>query len=366
MTEIVLEKISKNIKGKPVLQDIDLRIRSEDIAILLGPAGAGKTTLLKIIAGTEKPDKGRIYFDGTDVTDLPPQKRNVGMVFQTFALYPNLTVFENIASPLRVKKFPDAEIRKQVEQVAELLKIKNILNKKPTECSGGEAQRTVIARALIKRPKIYLFDEPLTNLDYKVREVLRVELKRIFSEVKSTVIYSTSNPEEAAALGRTLIHIREGRVMQVGPIKECFRKPVDVEAAKFYSLIGVNVLNAKCLRVNSKKYLHVNEMVKLDVSHLEMITEGNEYLVGIYPHSFKLFEGKSPEMVVFPIEVDFIENMGSELVVVAKCGEHTLNILSTEVSRLHEISNLKEAYVPFDELMIFTKDGGKYIASLKR
>ncbi len=147
MTEITLENITKIFGGREVLRDINLKVKSGDIAVLLGPAGAGKTTLLKIIAGTLKPEKGRVYFDGEDITDLPPQKRNVSMVFQAFALYPNLRVYENIASPLRIKKLPENEIRKQVNEIAELLNIKHILNKMPHECSGGEAQRVVIARA---------------------------------------------------------------------------------------------------------------------------------------------------------------------------------------------------------------------------
>ncbi|MEM3398276.1 MAG: ABC transporter ATP-binding protein [Nitrososphaerota archaeon] len=367
MTEILLENVSKYIKGKTVLNNINLRVQSADVAVLLGPAGAGKTTLLRIIAGTEKPDKGRIYFDGKDVTDLPPQKRDVGMVFQTFALYPNMSVYENIASPLRIRKLPEAEINKKVKEVAELLNITHILSKKPHECSGGEAQRTVIARAIVKRPKIYLFDEPLTNLDYKVREVLRLELKKIFNEVRSTVLYSTSNPEEAAALGKTLIHIREGRIIQTGPIKDCFRKPADINAALYYSPVGVNIFNSKCLRVDSRKYLHVNSVLKFDVTDVEQVQEGKEYMIGIYPHSIKLFKLASEnKLITIPIDVDFVENMGSELVVVTKCGEHIMTILSSEVERLHEIKDLKYAYVPPNEIMIFSKDGGEYLQTLER
>jgi len=364
MTEIVLENITKSFRGKRVLHNVSLRVKSGDIAVFLGPAGAGKTTLFRIIAGTEQPDNGKIYFDGKDVTSLPPQKRNIGMVFQTFALYPHLTVYENIASPLRIRKLAEEEIRRQVNQVAELLKIKHILDKKPNECSGGEAQRAVIARALVKRPTIYLFDEPLTNLDYKVRELLRIELKRLFGEVKSTVLYATPNPEEAAALGNTLIHIRDGKIIQTGPVKECFRRPADVTAAKYYSPFGVNILEAKCVRIGAEKYLYVNDLLKFDVTDSEKINEGRDYLIGVFPHSIRLSQVGPDKLLQIPVEVDLIENMGSELIIVAKCGDHTINILTSEVERIGEIRSINFAYVSIDEVMVFSKETGAYIQTL--
>ncbi|MDW8084516.1 MAG: ABC transporter ATP-binding protein [Candidatus Caldarchaeum sp.] len=364
MTEIVLENITKSFRGKTVLENISLKIRSEDITVFLGPAGAGKTTLFRIIAGTEKPDKGKVYFDSQDVTLMPPQKRNVSMVFQSFALYPNMTVFENIASPMRVKNMPEQEIRKQVEEVAEFLGIKQILQKKPHEISGGEAQRTAIARALVKKPKVFLFDEPLTNLDYKVREILRAELQRIFHEVKATVLYSTSNPEEAAALGKTLVHLRGGKIVQTGAVKECFRHPVDLTAASSYSPIGVNILPAKCEKGPAGKFLRVGTDISLDVSSYDALKDGEEYLLAAYPHDVKLFALNSPKSLSIPIEIDFIENMGSEIVVVARSGQQVINIILSEVEKLHEIKNKKRCTVDLTDLMIFSKEG-LYIQNLR-
>lgn len=371
MTKIILENVSKIISGKRVLHDINLEIESGDVAVLLGPAGAGKTTLLKVIAGTEKCTVGKIYFDNRNVTDLPPQKRNVGMVFQTFALYPHMTIYENIASPLRVKKLPEDEIRKLVEETAELLKIKHVLSKKPSECSGGEQQRAVIARALVKKPQIYLFDEPLTNLDYKVREVLRIELKRIFDETKATILYATSNPEEATALGRTMIHIRDGRVVQTGPIKRCISEPVDIKAFAYYSLVGVNVLQAKCVLRDSKKMLYVNNVFTLDVSEVPAIDVGEDYLIGIYPHSIKLSDdsekwlekGANSKMAKIPIQIDIVENRGSELLVMARCGESVIRILTFELQKLFKLRSIKNALVPQNEIILFSKEG-RYITKL--
>lgn len=357
MTEIILENITKTFRGKKVLDDVNLKIESNDVVVFLGPAGSGKTTLFRIIAGTETPDKGKIYFDGQDVTKLPPQKRDVGMVFQTFALYPNLTVYENIASPLRVKKLPEEEIKKQVNEVAELLNIKHILNKRTHECSGGEAQRIVIARALIKKPKIYMFDEPLTNLDYKIRETLRMELKKIFSEVKATVLYSTANPEEAAALGRTLVHIRYGKIIQVGEVRKCYRNPADIVAATYYSPIGINALNAKCIRRNSFKYLQVNDLLRFDVTKYEAIKEGEEYVVGIYPFDLRFSGVETKDLLKIPIEIEFIENMGSEIVITARCRDNLIHILTWEVEKLSELKNLKYVFASLNDVILFSKEG---------
>lgn len=371
MTRIRLENVSKTIGGKEILRDINLEISSGDVAVLLGPAGSGKTTLLKIIAGTEKVTRGRIYFDNYDVTNLPPQKRNVSMVFQTFALYPHMTIYENIASPLRVKKIPEIEIKKLVEETAELLKIKHVLSKKPSECSGGEQQRAVIARALVKKPQVYLFDEPLTNLDYKVREMLRVELKRIFTETNATIIYATSNPEEATALGRTLVYIRDGYIAQIGPIKKCLNEPVDIKAFTYFSPLGANVLRSECVIKNNKKLLYVNQFLTIDVSDMPSIDIGKDYLIGIYPHSIKLLSdnGENSEMIkhdkriTIPIEIDIVENRGSELHIIAKCDDIILRILTFKIQTLFSIRNISKAIIPLNEVLLFSADG-KYLIRL--
>lgn len=357
MTEIVIENVSKRIGGQLVLQDIDLKIKSGDVAVILGPAGSGKTMLLKIIAGTEKPDKGRVYFDGKDVTDLPPQKRDVGMVFQNFALYPNMTIYDNIASPLRVKKISEREIQSRVNEIVSFLNIGTIVNKKPHECSGGEAQRAAIARALVKRAKVYLFDQPLTNLDYKVRESLRFELQRVFAELNTTVLYCTPNPEEAAALGKTLVYLRKGRVVQQGSVKECFAKPVDLNAANAYSIVGVNVFDSKCVRHDDRKIMAINECFQIDVTDLAELDEGKNYKVAFYPHDVALFPVATERMLSIPVSVELIENMGSEQVVVTKCGDRFFTILASAVDNIHQLAAINRVYIPLSRVMIFSEEG---------
>ena len=365
MPELFVKDITKTFRGAKILDGVTFRVKSGEVMVLLGPSGAGKTTLLRIIAGTESPDSGKIYIDGEDITEKPPKDREVGMVFQTFALYPHLTVFENIASPLRVKKVPEDEIRRRVNEVAGLLGITHVLHKRPQECSGGEAQRVVIARALVKNPRICLFDEPLTNLDYKVREVLRIELKRIFRELGMTVIYATPNPEEAAALGTSLVHIRNGKIIQTGSIKECFRYPRDVEAFANYSPYGVNVLEAKCVREDGKRVLRVNTLLSIDVSAVGEIIEGGEYLVGIYPHDILSEDLVGTTCLRIPVNVDLIENTGSELIIDAKVGDNIIRMVSHDVEKLAQLYRLQYVYIPLDRVIIFRKSDGLRICNLR-
>ena len=196
---------------------ISLKLKPGIFNTILGPTLSGKTTLLRLMAGLDKPTSGEIWHKETNVTKLPVQKRNVAMVYQQFINYPNMTVFENIASPLRVKKIAEKEVKSRVHKVAELLKISPLLNRRPTELSGGQQQRTALARALTKEAELVLLDEPLANLDYKLREELREELPRLFEETGATVVYTTTEPSEALLLGGYSATLHEGRITQYDP-----------------------------------------------------------------------------------------------------------------------------------------------------
>ncbi|HMB47712.1 MAG TPA: ABC transporter ATP-binding protein, partial [Afifellaceae bacterium] len=196
-----LKNIEKRVGADIHIHDTSLTLADDGFNILLGTTLSGKTTLMQLMAGIDRPTSGEIRFNGHDVTDVPVQKRNVSMVYQQFINYPNLTVYENIASPLRVARMPSAEIDRRVGQAAELMKLSPMLQRKPNELSGGQQQRTAMARALVKDADLILFDEPLANLDYKLREELRDELPRIFAERECIVVYATTEPTEALLLG---------------------------------------------------------------------------------------------------------------------------------------------------------------------
>jgi glycerol transport system ATP-binding protein len=237
---LALRDVARHVGGRTHIHPTGLELRSGGFNTLLGTTLAGKTTLMQLMAGLLPPSAGQVWFGGRDVTGVPVQKRNVAMVFQQFINYPNFSVFENIASPLRVARRPDAEVRARVGKIAELLQLTPFLERRPAELSGGQQQRTALARALAKDAELVLLDEPLANLDYKLRESLREELPRLFADRDCTVVYATTEPGEALLLGGHTATLHEGRVTQFGPSSAVYREPLDLLTARVYSDPPIN------------------------------------------------------------------------------------------------------------------------------
>ena len=224
------------------IRDVSMTLARGKLHVLLGPTLAGKTTLMRLMAGLDKPSAGRLSMDGHDVTGLPVRKRSVAMVYQQFVNYPTLTVYENIASPLRVAKLARDEIKQRVAQAAKLLRLEPMLDRLPAQLSGGQQQRTALARALVKRADLVLLDEPLGNLDYKLREELREELPPLFAESGSILVYATTEPTEALLLGGETAALSQGRLVQFGPTALLYRHPATLEAARVFSDPPLNEL----------------------------------------------------------------------------------------------------------------------------
>jgi glycerol transport system ATP-binding protein len=237
-----LKNISLCLDGQTHIYDTTLDLAPSGFNILLGTTLAGKTTLMRLMAGLVQPTTGEIWFNGKNVTGMPVQQRNVSMVYQQFINYPNLSVFENIASPLKLAGLSAAEIKKRVESVAELLHLDQFLGRKPAELSGGQQQRCAMARALVKDSDLVLLDEPLANLDYKLREELREELPKLFASRERTVVYATTEPSEAMLLAGHTATMHEGRITQFGPTGEIYRKPVDKLTAGVFSDPPINTI----------------------------------------------------------------------------------------------------------------------------
>ncbi|HEX6001133.1 MAG TPA: ABC transporter ATP-binding protein [Hyphomicrobiaceae bacterium] len=226
-----LRNVVKRVSAGTHIHETSLELAETGFNVLLGPTLAGKTTLMQLMAGLDRPTAGSIWLNGRDVTGVPVRKRNVSMVYQQFINYANLTVFENIASPLRVARLRRAEIDDRVHRIAELLHLKPLLERRPGELSGGQQQRTALARALVKDADLVLLDEPLANLDFKLREELRDELPRLFADRRSTVVFATTDPMEALLLGGHTAALHEGRITQFGPTAEVYRRPADLRTA---------------------------------------------------------------------------------------------------------------------------------------
>ena len=240
-----LRHVTKRVRNETHIDDVSLTFAHGTLNILLGPTLSGKTSLMRLMAGLDQPTEGSVFFDGKDVTGVPVRERSVAMVYQQFINYPNLTVYENIASPLRVAGAKKAELDRRVRETAALMKLTPLLERKPLELSGGQQQRTALARAIVKQADLVLLDEPLANLDYKLREELREELPRIFSATGAIFVYATTEPVEALLLGGSTATLAQGRVTQFGPTVEVYRRPNSLETARIFSDPPINTLAVK-------------------------------------------------------------------------------------------------------------------------
>jgi len=240
-----LRHVTKRVRNQTHIDDVSLTFANGTLNILLGPTLSGKTSLMRLMAGLDAPTEGSVFFNGKDVTGVPVRERSVAMVYQQFINYPNLSVYENIASPLRVAGAKKADLDRRVRETAALLKLTPLLERKPLELSGGQQQRTALARAIVKRADLVLLDEPLANLDYKLREELREELPRIFSATGAIFVYATTEPVEALLLGGSTATLAQGRVTQFGPTVEVYRRPNSLETARIFSDPPINTLPVK-------------------------------------------------------------------------------------------------------------------------
>jgi glycerol transport system ATP-binding protein len=291
-----LSGIHYRVGSEQWLQDVDLSLAAGGINVLLGATLAGKTTLLRIMAGLDRPTAGRLLEGATDLTGIPVRQRNVAMVYQQFINYPSLTVYENIASPLRVARKSEAEIRARVTALAETLRLAPFLARYPAELSGGQQQRTALARALAKDAALLLLDEPLINLDYKLREELRAELAQLFAAGRTTVVYATTEPLEALQLGGHTALLAEGRVLQSGRTIEVFRRPATLAAARAFSDPPLNVIPVGALA----------DGVRLPITQ----TPASEIVLGIRAHEFSLTG--VPGHLALSGRVELAEISGSE------------------------------------------------------
>ena len=299
-----LRDIGKSVGGAVHIHPTSLTMEPGSFNILLGTTLAGKTTLMQLMAGLEKPTAGEVWFDGANVTGMPVQKRNVSMVYQQFINYPNFNVFDNIASPLRVGRISESEIRKRVGEMAELMKISAMLDRRPSELSGGQQQRTAMARALVKDSDLILLDEPLANLDFKLREEMRDELPKLFEERQCIVVYATTEPTEALLFGGKTAALHEGRVVDFGITSAIYRRPATLTSARVFSEPPINTAHV----VKKGDRIILNDEVQWTAR--DDLVDGS-YTVGIRPHHVvPVKEGKDTVAVTGTVKV--AELSGSE------------------------------------------------------
>jgi glycerol transport system ATP-binding protein len=314
-----LRGIELRVDGQTHIHPVNVALAPQGFNILLGPTLAGKTTLMRLMAGLLKPTAGELWFDGRDVTGVPVRARGVAMVYQQFINYGHLSVFENIASPLRVARASRAEIKARVGRIAELLQLSPLLDRRPAELSGGQQQRTALARALVKDAGLVLLDEPLANLDYKLREALREELPRLFADRDCTVVYATTEPTEALLLGGHTATVHEGRVTQFGATSDVYRRPTDLLAARAFSDPPMNC--APVLKRGGR--FELADVTSWPCERgLALLADG-AYTLGLRPHRVQPLAGGADGAIRVEGRVAIAEISGSESVVHFDLRGHT-------------------------------------------
>jgi glycerol transport system ATP-binding protein len=341
--------VSRRVGAEVHLNDISLRLPRGTLNVLLGPTLAGKTSLMRLMAGLDKPTSGFLLFDGKDVTGMSVQRRNVAMVYQQFINYPTLTVRENIASPLRVKGMANAAVLREVRRVAELLRLESYLDRKPSELSGGQQQRVSLARALVKKAGLILLDEPLANLDYKLREELRAELPKLFAATDSVVVYATTDPAEALLLGGATATMWEGRVTQFGPAPTVYRHPEDLVTARIFSDPPLNVLPVNAS--NGRTWPRVGDP---EACHLAPLPDG-KWKLAFRPHHIKAGKGEERGLR-FRVRVLSTEITGSESFIHLAIGEERWVMLAHGVDA-PQTGVLMDVHVEPRHVMTFDDDG---------
>jgi len=341
-----------------VVKDLSFTVSDGELFVLLGPSGCGKSTILRLIAGLEAPDSGDILIDGEVVNRLAPKDRNAAMVFQNYALYPHMTIFDNLAFPLKVKKIPRAQIETIVREKAEMLGLTGLLERKPKTLSGGQRQRVALGRALVRDPLVFLFDEPLSNLDAKLRVSTRAEIARLQVDLKATMIYVTHDQEEALSLGNRIAILYEGKLQQVGTPREIYNEPSNVFCAAFVGSPRINILRAAVVDNNE---LALSDDVRLKLKDKRKtktgIPTGGRVEIGIRPENI-LFERHGDCDLELDCEIFHFEFAGDRNIIFGKIANQEIRIKSRHRPSLREGTSAK-IYVNPNDCLLFDSESGK-------
>ncbi|MCX7785683.1 MAG: sn-glycerol-3-phosphate ABC transporter ATP-binding protein UgpC [candidate division WOR-3 bacterium] len=357
MSRIFLENISKIFDNKIIaIDNLSLEIKDGEFFVLVGPSGCGKSTVLRIIAGLEEPTQGKVYIGDRVVNDIAPKDRNVAMVFQNYALYPHMTAFDNMAFGLKLRKTPKSEIHRRVTEAAKILNIEHLLNRKPKALSGGERQRVAVGRAIVRNPAVFLFDEPLSNIDAKLRVQMRAELSQLHQRLKTTTLYVTHDQVEAMTLGQRIGVMRQGKLLQVDKAITLYNEPVNKFVAGFIGSPPINFIDGMIKANHEIKFessvfsINLPEKYRSRLQHLT----NNEVILGIRPEDiyFKNPEGRNLPSLIGELQV--IEPMGSETIVYFKIKQHLIT------ARFHsqfwgQIGEMITFYIDTDKIHLFDK-----------
>ncbi len=365
MAEIILKNVTKEYEnGFQAVKNINLEIKDNEFVILVGPSGCGKSTTLRMIAGLEDISDGDLYLDGVRINDVSPQNRDIAMVFQNYALYPHMSVYQNIAYSLKIKKVPKPEIDQRVKEVAASLGLTDLLDRRPGQLSGGQKQRVAMGRAIIRHPKAFLMDEPLSNLDAKLRGQMRVEIADLYQRLNTTFIYVTHDQTEAMTLGTKIVVMKDGEIQQIDNPTNLFNYPVNKFVAGFIGTPAMNFFDAECTEEDGAVYLVTKDgRIRATDAKAEKLREGG--WIGK-----KVTGGIRPEHVVIALEenrafsgeVSVFELLGSNAIIYVQCGEDRI-IMNTDETTPHEHGAKIDLKVREDKLHIFDPETERIITN---
>jgi len=340
MAQVVLEELTKKFDEVVAVREMNLTIKDREFIVLVGPSGCGKSTTLRMIAGLEEITSGKIFIGDRLVNDLPPKDRDIAMVFQNYALYPHMTVYDNMAFGLRMRKFPKPEIDKRVREAAHMLGIQDLLHRKPRQLSGGQRQRVAVGRAIVRHPQVFLFDEPLSNLDAKLRVQMRVELKRLHERLETTAIYVTHDQVEAMTLGDRVVVMKDGLVQQVGDPLGVYSKPRNKFVAGFIGSPAMNFLD--CTVVGDGDLAVEAPGLRIAVPPAKKGPlaryRGKTVTLGVRPEDLREATGEDPKHYCVDAVVEVVEPLGNEILLDVRVGQHPLvaRVPPSSRVRLHE------------------------------
>ncbi len=358
MATVELRGVRKVFGRVEALAAVDAHVEDRSFTCLVGPSGSGKSTLLNIVAGLETPSHGQVFLDGVDITRQPPAERDIAMVFQSYALYPHMSVFDNMAFGLKVRKTPQDVVRQRVEEAAGLLRLSDLLDRKPRQLSGGQRQRVALGRAITRHPKVFLLDEPLSNLDAQLRFQTRVELKLLFERIGGTVIYVTHDQSEAMTLSDQVVVLDKGRIQQVGEPMAIYEHPSNVFVARFLGSPAMNVITGRVHpRDDGSLRLVAGALVtSLSRSRLPAIDQPTEILVGIRP---ELVDVAPAGRLAWPARLRLVESLGAQDLLYLDDGGQSL--VAAVRSGLGEVLGRGDVSfaVPPDAIHLFDPDSGE-------
>ncbi len=344
MSKIVIKNLEKSFGGNKVINNFNIDIHDGEFIVLVGPSGCGKSTLLRMVSGLESIDQGEIFLDTKLINNLIPSKREIAMVFQSYALYPHMNVFENMSFGLKMEKISKNEISEKVNHAAATLQIEDLLERKPKQLSGGQRQRVAIGRAITRNPKVFLFDEPLSNLDAALRSEMRVEISKLHKKLKTNIIYVTHDQIEAMTLADRIVVLNKGIIEQFGTPSEIYNDPNNIFVAEFIGSPKMNIV-----KINKEQIINSNtiELFKNKIT-FENFDFKNEIYLGIRPEDISI---KNDCEIKLDVKVDLIENLGFEKIIYAKLSDNQIIIKSSEDISNHslKISFSKDKVLFFDK-----------------